>query len=301
MKLRSKKYLLLFTLLIPAGFIAAQNSSSYKKQTDQWHADRVQNLKKENGWLNLVGLYWLSPGKNSFGSGTNNKIIFPKGTIPKNAGYFEMNDDSSVTLVPLPAVNITIHDTPVGTVQVFTKEAASNPTAAYRTLRWTIIKRNNKIGIRLRDLKSPALSSFKGIQRFPVDSSWKVEAVLDTLPAAAGIAITNVLGQTNIEKSAGRLSFTINNTTYRLDALEEEGKLFIIFGDASNGESTYPSGRFLYAAIPGPSGKTILDFNTAHNPPCAFTRFATCPLPPKQNFLPIAVTAGEKDYGHHVN
>lgn len=300
MKLRSKKSSLLFILLLLAGFVSAQNRAAYLKQTDDWHAQRIENLKKENGWLNLVGLYWLSPGKNSFGSGANNKIIFPKGTIPKNAGYFQLNDDSTVILVPLPAVNITIDNKTIGTQQVFNKEAVSNPTVSYRALRWTIIKRKEKIGIRLRDLNSAALSQFKGIARFPVDTAWKLEAVLDTLNRSAGVAITNVLGQTNVERSAGKLLFTLHNKTYSLDALEEGDELFIIFGDATNGESTYPSGRFLYAPKPGPSGKIILDFNKAYNPPCAFTIYATCPLPPKQNLLPIAVTAGEKDYGHHA-
>jgi uncharacterized protein len=125
-----------------------------------------------------------------------------------------------------------------------------------------------------------------------------VEATLEKNSEVRSISITNVLGQTSAQASPGRLAFTLNGQRYTLDALEEGKELFIIFADETSGNGTYPSGRFVYAEKQGPDGKTTLDFNKAYNPPCAFTPYATCPLPPKQNFLPIAVTAGEKDTGH---
>jgi uncharacterized protein (DUF1684 family) len=118
--------------------------------------------------------------------------------------------------------------------------------------------------------------------------------------ASKNIFITNILGQTNAQQSPGKLIFSIGGQQYSLDALDEGGEdLFIVFGDATSGEETYPSGRFLYVKKPDASGNTVIDFNKAINPPCAFTKYATCPLPPSQNILPIRVPAGEKNFGRH--
>jgi uncharacterized protein (DUF1684 family) len=166
-------------------------------------------------------------------------------------------------------------------------------------LRWTIIKRGDKIGVRLRNLKSSAAIDFKGVPRFAVDSFWRIAATLQPAGNGANILITNVLGQTSVQKSPGKLVFKFNGAQYSLDALEEGNELFIIFADATSGSTTYPSGRFLSAKKPDADGHTVIDFNKAYNPPCAFTDYATCPLPPKQNDLPFPVTAGEKYDGHH--
>jgi len=275
----------------------ATAQSSYKTTIDNWHTKRIESLKAENGWLNLVGLFWLEEGNNTFGSDKQNSIVFPAGSIAAKAGYFERKGNT-VKLIVAEGANITVNGKPIKEAIVFHSDSLRTPTAVTGNLKWTIIKRDNKIGIRLRDIKSPAIAAFKGIERFAVDSNWQIEATLQTAPKAS-IAITNVLWQTNEQQSPGKLLFTINGKQYSLDALEEGNELFIIFGDATSGKTTYPAGRFLYAKKPDANGKTILDFNKAYNPPCAFTDFATCPLPPKQNILPIAITAGEKDFGHH--
>lgn len=290
-----RKVILLNTLVIL--LIQAKAQSSYEQAVDSWHSKRIESLKAENGWLNLVGLFWLEEGKNTFGSDKQNNLVFPTGSIAAQAGYFERKG-STVKLVVANGVNIAINGKPIKEAIVFHPDSLRTPTVVAGNLKWTIIKRDNKIGIRLRDVKSPAVAAFKGIERFAVDSTWKIEATLQPAPKAS-IAITNVLGQTNEQQSPGKLLFTINGKQYSLDALEEGNELFIIFGDATSGKTTYPAGRFLYATKPDANGKTILDFNKAYNPPCAFTDFATCPLPPKQNILPIAITAGEKDFGHH--
>ncbi|MDI9366440.1 MAG: DUF1684 domain-containing protein [Flavobacterium sp.] len=271
--------------------------SSYQQTIDKWYNKRIESLKAQNGWLNLVGLFWLKEGKNTFGSDKQNNIVFPTGSIAAQAGYFKRKGNT-VKLVIAQGANITINGKPVKEAIVFHQNLLTTPTAVAGNLKWSIIKRDNKIGIRLRDIKSPAIAAFKGIERFAVDSIWKFEATLQPAPKAS-IAITNVLGQTNNQQSPGKLLFTINGKQYSLDALEEGNELFIVFGDVTSGKTTYPAGRFLYANKPDANGKTIIDFNKAHNPPCAFTDFATCPLPPKQNILPIAITAGEKHFGHH--
>jgi uncharacterized protein (DUF1684 family) len=189
---------------------------------------------------------------------------------------------------------------PVRDAIVFDTATLHPPVLSHGSLRWTIIRRSERIGVRLRDLEHPALRSFKGVDRFPVGREWVVRARLVTSPIPRAIPVTNVLGQTNLLPSPGRLVFSLQGRTFALDALEEGDELFILFGDATNGEGTYASGRFLYAQRPGADGMTLLDFNRAINPPCAFTPYATCPLPPRQNILPMEVRAGEKNFhqGH---
>ena len=278
--------------------VFAQAETAYNKSINTWHKARIENLKKENGWLNLVGLYWLEKGVNSFGSGSNNKLVFPVGSIPAEAGYFELND-TIVTLIAKNGVALKVDNKPITREIIFSNTTGTPIISSYGSLRWTIIKRNNKIGVRLRDLQSKELTSFKDIDCFPIDEAFRVTAILDTINQPASISITNILGQTNLQHFEGKLRFTLGGKSYSLDALEEEGDLFVIFADPTNKQFTYPSGRFLLVKKPGADGRTIIDFNQAYNPPCAFTNFATCPLPPRQNILPVPITAGEKKWGNH--
>jgi uncharacterized protein (DUF1684 family) len=164
---------------------------------------------------------------------------------------------------------------------------------------WVVIQREDKVGLRFRNLKAKTLLEFKGIERFPVDAKWLVKAKViprDQNP----LMIMNVLGQNTAQKHGGQLEFDIEGKTYRLDAIDEGGKkLLVTFADATSGKTTYGSGRFLYIDKPDLDGYTYIDFNNAYNPPCAFTEFATCPLPPPQNRLSISIPAGEKKYGQH--
>lgn len=289
----------LFSFFVAVLFASATSfaQTSYQTEIENWKQSRIAYLKSETGWLNLVGLYWLHQGKNTFGSGDDVEIKFPKNSITGNAGYFEL-DGITVKLFINQSTDVKINNQTIKEAIIFSTDSA-NVFATYGSLKWNIIKREDKIGIRLRDLKSKLAKDFKGTDRFTTDSLWRIKAYLKKPQNNAGVFITNILGQTKAETSAGKLVFTYANKEHELDALEENGKLFILFGDATSGKETYPSGRFLYADKPDADGNTILDFNKAFNPPCAFTSYATCPLPPKQNILPFAVTAGEKNYGHH--
>ena len=280
--------------LIPA-LLFGQDVVSYQQEIQNWDKSRAAYLLSEEGWLNLEGLFWLKEGKNSFGSSKKNEIVFPPAIRQEFAGYFERSGDT-VKLIPTGGSEIMVNGIKSGEAIVFHTDLSAAPLMSCGSLRWTIIKREDKIGIRLRDLNSSNLKSFKGIGRFPVDAEWKREAVLVRGNPFQTVLITNVLGQTTEQRSPGKLIFTLQGKEYSLDALEEGNQLFIIFGDETSGETTYPSGRYLYAPKPGPDGKTVLDFNKAYNPPCAFTPHATCPIPPQQNILSIAVTAGEKNY-----
>ena len=171
---------------------------------------------------------------------------------------------------------------------------------------YTVIKRSDKsgdrFGIRMKDPESEARKNFKGLEYFPPDPEFSVVATFEPYNPPKKIAITNVLGMTSEETSTGALAFTLKGQTYRIDPILEQGEtdLFIIFKDATSGHETYGAARYVYAHPPDASGKTVLDFNHAYNPPCAFTPYATCPLPPPQNRLPVRIEAGEKKYagGH---
>ena len=161
-----------------------------------------------------------------------------------------------------------------------------------------LIKREDRFGIRLRDAESEARRNFKGRHWFPIDESSKVTARLEAWPEPKEIMIPNVLGGQFKMKSPGLLKFTVKGKEYSLQPVTEDDKsLFIIFGDGTNRDETYKAGRFLYADMPV-NGETVLDFNKAYNPPCAFTPYATCPLPPPQNKLEVEIKAGEKRYDH---
>lgn len=268
---------------------------AYVRQLDEWHEKRVASLKKEDGWLNLAGLFWLKEGDNTAGSVSDNTIVFPSGAA--HTGTFRL-ENGTVSFTPSAGTTVTANGTALsGKTDIFTPDAAPK-TLQQGSLKWFIIRRGNRYGIRLRDLESENLKQFHGIQRFPVDEHYRIKARFEKPAVAKTIRITDVVGLVSDQPLAGTLVFELNGKTYRLDATGEE-KLFIVFGDKTNGKETYGAGRFLYADQPRADGTTILDFNQAINPPCAFTPYATCPLPPSQNKLAVRIPAGEKNYGEH--
>lgn len=289
------RFFFLSLLILVATHSIAQNNKSFQSDMNEWKQKRINALKDPNGWLNLTGLYWLKSGKNGFGSDAANELVYHHADMPKQAGYFIL-ENHQVNWVVSENVKTTIKDSLVTKALLYEEGKQKAPLMGLGSLRWNIIQRDDKIGIRLRDLNAPVLKTFKGCARFKDDSTWRLQARFEKKQENK-LLITNVLGQTNAQESPGKLIFTIAGKEYQLDALVEGKELFILFGDATSGKTTYPAGRFLYADLPDANGITVIDFNKAFNPPCAFTIYATCPLPPKQNILPIAITAGEKD--HH--
>jgi hypothetical protein len=277
--------------------LTREEQEGYESELNAWHAKRIEEVKAPNGWLNLVGLYWLHPGINSFGSDPKNDIVFPTDKLAASAGYFFLKD-SAVTITVNKNVAITSKGKPVTSLVIFHPDSLKPVLLEAGSLRWNIIKRGSKYGIRLRDEESPLVKDFKGVDRFPVDPSFRVEATFEKSDSTKTIDITNVIGQTTAQRSPGRLIFKLNESEFRLDALEgNKDEFFVLFGDATSGKETYGGGRFLYVKRPDAGGKTIVDFNKAYNPPCVFTPYATCPLPPHQNILSIEVKVGEKSYG----
>lgn len=286
----------LFSLVLFGLFaFAIKDDSAYVKEIKAWQKQRVENLKKETGWLNLAGLFWLEE-KNSFGSDRKNSIVFPKGSA--NLGELILKNDE-VYVKTVTKNQVFLDGKAVENLRIFPYQKENVPTIlSHGSLRWFVIKRGKKYAVRLRDLESPFLKNFEGIETFPINPKWKIKA---KFVAATGkkIPILDVTGQTNLQESPGTLVFNIGREEYSLDALKEGDHLFILFGDKTNKKQAYGSGRFIDAEMPDSKGFTYLDFNKAYNPPCAFTPYATCPIPPKQNVLPFEILAGEKNYGNH--
>lgn len=286
-----KTYLFGFvSLLILSSIVFIKDD--YEKEIMEWRKGRVEELKNENGWLNLAGLFWLKEGENSFGSDISNDIIFPNEKAKPFMGKFVL-DKGVVTFSSLLKKQILINNIGSQEAQLFPSE--ENKVSSFGSLRWFVIKRGQKYGVRLRDLESEFLQEFKGISYFDIDPSWRVKAKYEKTVGQT-IGILDVTGQTNQLESPGKVTFSRKGKLYSMHAIAEGEQLFFVFGDKTNKISTYGAGRFLYAPMPKESGEIFLDFNKAHNPPCAFTPFATCPLPPEQNMLDLEVTAGEKNY-----
>lgn len=278
-------------------------SNSYLAEIEQWHNARIAALKTPNGWLNLEGLFWLQPGVNRFGSATKNDIVFANPAFPSHLGDFVF-EAGKVHWKDAAGEKITLKNSAGEMIQDISSinllsEREGEYMSQWKDFVWVVIQREDKVGVRFRNLKAKTLLEFKGIERFPVNAKWRIKAKV--IPQNQNpLMIMNVLGQNTAQKHGGQLVFEIKGKTYRLDAIDEGGiRLFVTFADATSGKTTYGSGRFIELEKPDENGDTYIDFNKAYNPPCAFTEFATCPLPPPQNRLTIAIPAGEKKYGHH--
>lgn len=298
-KISITSILILFSLAIFGPANAQKNF--YLEELKQWDSARIAALKDPNGWLNLEGLFWFKKGVNSFGSGSTNDLVYDNATFPKYVGDFIYEDgkvywkDGSTEKVKIKDGDLVQNSE---TLNLLTATEGQY-TSQWKDFAWIVIQREDKVGVRFRNLKAKTLLEFKGINRFTVDAKWRIKTKV--IPQNQNpLMIMNVLGQNTAQKHGGQLVFEIDGTTYRLDAIDEGGvRLFVAFADATSGKTTYGSGRFIELEKPDAGGFTYIDFNKAYNPPCAFTEFATCPLPPPQNRLSIAIPAGEKKYGHH--
>ncbi len=271
---------------------------AHVKEINDWHAKRVERLKSPTGWLSLVGLHWLKEGENRFGSDSSNQLVFPQ----KAAGFCGkfILKNGKVTIEVAKGVEITHDKKPVSKMELEDDTDSNRTTLNMGSFQFFVIKRGHEFAIRLRDTENSLIKDFTGIERYPVDPSWRVEATFEPYDPPKIIAVPTIMGTIDSSICPGALVFEMEGETYRLEPVLEDGsdELFIIFGDKTNGAETYGGGRFLYSKMPSADNKVIVDFNKAYNPPCVFTEFATCPLPPSQNKLPIKIPAGEKKWGN---
>ena len=273
--------------------------NTYAKEIEQWHAERWASLKSEDGWLTLLGLFWLKEGRNRFGSDTANEIVLPKDKVGAYLGAFVLKDGVVRLETPIKT-SFTVDGKPVSTLEL-KSDADGNPTVLHLgSLSFQIIKRGDKLGLRVKDKDNPNRLNFRNTEFYPADLKWRVDARFEPYNPPKPVPITNVLGMESGETSPGAVVFEVDGQGYRLDAITEKGesRFFMIIADKTSGKETYPAGRYLYVDPPDSSGRIVIDFNKAYSPPCAFTKFATCPLPPRQNRLPFPIEAGEKYSGH---
>jgi len=278
---------------------AAAPAASYEQELEQWKAKRLAGLKSEDGWLSLVGLFWFKEGENRFGSDPTNEIVLPDGKAPALAGTLRLAA-GKVTLEANPDAKITSKGQPVTTLELVSDEGGEPTMLELGSLSFHVVKRGERLGLRVKDRENPARAAFKGTDYYPADRKWVVNARFEPYQPPKQVPILNVLDMTTEEISPGALAFEVDGRPYRLEALKEKGEeqFFIIFADQTNRTETYGAGRYLYADPPGADGRVTLDFNRAYSPPCAFTKYATCPLPPPQNRLALRVEAGERYLGH---
>jgi uncharacterized protein (DUF1684 family) len=276
--------------------------AEYRVAIAKWRAEREARLTGETGWLTVAGLSWLKEGENRLGAEPGSEVALPDESAPARAGVVELKD-RRVRVRLAPGVQASLGGKPVrGTVELRADTSGTPDVLQLGRLSLLVIERGGRLAIRLRDRESAARKSFRGLSWYDVDERWRVEARFVPYDPPKEIKVPNVLGRSEPMPSPGRAEFVIDGRPVSLDGVLESPdapEIFFIFRDRTSGVETYGAGRFLYAPRPV-AGRLMLDFNKAYNPPCAFTAFATCPLPPPQNALPVPVRAGEKAYaaGH---
>lgn len=291
--MKRTSFLVATALFLFLGLVRAQ--SEYVKKIEQWRKDEEADLKRDDGWLTLAGLFWLKDGANSVGAGPDFDVRLTKSFKGGRFGEIDLKNGVA-TLTVEKGVEAQSSGKSVETVDLVSDENGKPTEVRIGSLTLSLIRRQDRYGIRLKDNQSQTRLAFKGQQWFPVDESYRVSARLEAYPEPKELLVPNVLGNHLKEKSPGLLKFTLQGKECSLHPiLEKDGSLFLIFRDASNSTTSYSAGRFLHADKPV-NGETNLDFNQAENPPCAFTPFATCPLPPPGNELTVKVSAGEKRY-----
>lgn len=272
---------------------------AYVESFDKWKAEQTDDLK--TNWLSLVGLFWLKPGVNSFGSDASNAVVFPKG--PARAGEFDLNG-KEITLKLRPETQASIDGKRITDAKLDPDTAQHITRVEMGTLRFHAIVRGERVGIRVRDTDSENARNFKGMQFFPLDMNYRVTGTWVPAEGKKTVEIPNALGDVTAQPVPGYVMFKVQGEELKLTALGGDAKagLFFVFSDGTAKSDTYPGGRFLDTG-PVANGTVVLDFNRAYNPPCAVTPYATCPLAPKENRLTVAVPAGEKfdkaAHAHH--
>ncbi len=268
------------------------DETSYLEEMESWQQQRLERLKSKNGWLSLAGLFWLEEGENSFGSNPENDIVFPE-KADTFSGILTL-ERGSVTLSVSEGVKITLQDTLITKIKLADDQSPNTTRLQQGDLAWYIVKRGERYGIRLRDHKHPRIDKLDHIPSYPIQTSYVVEATLEPFDSPKTMTVATPLdGYTESYECPGILNFRINGEKLTLHPFTSGSGYFLVIADETTGMETYGAGRFMYAT-PDSTGRIILDFNKAYNPPCAFSPFATCPMPPRENFLPVAIEAGEK-------
>ena len=279
---------------------AAASQAAFDRELDLWRQQRLGDLTRPDGWTSLIGLHWIEPGSHYIGSSAGNGIQLTMG--PSHLGMIE-SDKGRLRFVPEKGVAMTLDGQPLAGEAIL--RADDSPTGpSVITFNEgkgiaTVIKRGNRFALRVKHADAASRTGFRGLEYWPASADWRVAGRFVAHPPGKTLEIANIIGTTDPVSNPGAIEFERDGKTWRIEALDEgEETLFLVFADRTSGHGSYPAGRFLDVAKPGVGGTVIVDFNQSYNPPCAFTPFATCPLPPPENRLDLAIQAGEKTYAH---
>ena len=273
---------------------------AYAAEIEEWRNGRLERLTSDDGWLTLTGLFWLQEGENPFGSAEDNAVVLPDGNIRGVAGRLVLGPEGVVTAIAEEGAEVYVNGEPLTETPLKTDAAGKPDVVTAGRIQFYIIDREGRLAARVKDPKAVTRTAFVGIEHFPINESFRVEARLEPYEAPREVAIPTVLGQDSLRVAPGVLHFDIGGVDHALEPYlsgPENERYFLIFRDATSAVTTYGAGRFLYASAADEDGRTVLDFNLSYNPPCTFTPYATCPLPPPQNWLQASIEAGEKYSG----
>ena len=295
MKTTGFKWALLAVVLLTSACSSGEaqvESGAYEQEILQWRTERLANLKAPFGYLNLVGLYWLEDGTTLIGAAADNDIVFPDNAAPY-VGELQVSAEG-VILSANPGADVRDEGIPVDSILI-SDDTTGNPVAlTHGSLAWTIIKRDGRFALRLRDFEHPALDNFAPLSYYPIDPALRVTAILQPFAEPKILNVdTTIEGLGYRPESPGTLAFEVGGVRQELEAYKSGDRLFLVFADQTSGRETYPAGRFVYTSWPDDEGRTILDFNKSYNPPCAFNAFATCPVASPRNRLKTRIEAGE--------
>jgi uncharacterized protein (DUF1684 family) len=275
---------------------AQREAVAFAQEQYLWRAKRTIDLSRPDGWTSLIGLHWLDAGTHRVGSDPDNGIRTSMG--PPHLGVFTVRG-KQVGFVPDTVVMVD-GEPQIGAANLRIDSDAAGPSNLVfdggKGLA-TVIERGGRLALRMKHADADTRLNFAGIDYWTGGRDWRLPAKFIAHPAGKTLPIANIIGTTDDIPNPGAVEFERGGKTYRLEALDQgEGTLFLVFADRTSGHGSYGAGRFLDAPMPDAQGRVLLDFNQAYNPPCAFTPFATCPLPPPENRLDLAIEAGERDY-----
>lgn len=292
-KRRSILLVALTVVLLAAPAVSAQ--SSHASEIDAWRMEREAVLKSDDGWLTVSGLFWLKEGVNTIGAAAGRDIRLPAGSAPELAGEILFRNEKAIFRVA-PGVTATLGNQAIHEAALKSDAEEHAEPVVIGDLSLHLIRRGARLGIRLKDKNSLARKHFTRLEWFEVTPEYRIVAEFIPYDVPKDVSIVNIIGDVEQKKSPGIVTFKLNGHEYSLEPVTSSGgRLFFVFRDLTSGNETYKPGRFLYADPPV-EGKVVLDFNKAINPPCAFTAYATCPLPTRRNYLQVKIEAGEKVY-----
>jgi uncharacterized protein len=276
----------------------AMSANMFAQAEKTWRDQRRERLLAPDGWTSLIGLHWIGQGSHYLGSAADNGIRLSMG--PEHLGMIDIKGDR-IRFVPDKGAALTLDDQPFKAPADLKADLDEGGPSVIGfddgKGEATVIKRGDRFALRVKHADAPTRTGFTGLDYWPMDPAWKVEGKYIPHEAGKTMDVASIIGTIEPTANPGLVEFQRGGQTYRIEAIDEgDGRLFLVFADRTNGHGSYGAGRFLYAEKPDASGKVVIDFNQSYNPPCAFTAFATCPLPPPENRLDVAITAGEKAY-----